>query len=147
MTPARYQQADGFTLLEVLAAVAVLAVAVVTLLGLQARNLRLAAETRDLTVAGFLASSLAAETKAGTFPESGTIEGTFTADDRTADHLQQPYGGATAAGRFAWRRTVEALGFKNVRRVRVDVYISTDNHALATLEFLVRRPTAKKRAS
>ena len=145
MTPIRrrYGRAGGLTLLEVLVAVAVLAVAMVTLLGLQARNVRLAAETRDLTIAGLLASSLAAKTLSGPFPESGTTQGTFTADDTAMSDLGQEYGGATAAGRFVWSRTVEWLGFQNVRLVRIDVHLSDDDRPLATFEFLVRRPAAK----
>jgi len=139
----RNGRAGGLTLLEVLVAVAVLAVAMVTLLGLQARNVRLAAETRDLTVAGLLASSLAAKTLSGPFPESGTTQGTFTADDTAMSDLGQEYGGTTAAGRFVWSRTVEWLGFQNVRLVRIDVRLSDDDRPLATFEFLVRRPAAQ----
>ena len=137
----RYGSTDGLTLLELLVAVAVLGVAVVTLLGLQARNVRLAAETRDLTIAGLLASSLAAEAMCGPFPESGSTEGTFTADDGAASDLQQEYGGATAAGRFEWRRSVEWLGFKNVRLVHIDVHRADDDRPLATMDLLVRKPT------
>jgi prepilin-type N-terminal cleavage/methylation domain-containing protein len=132
--------AGGFTLLELLVAVAVLGVAVVTLLGLQARNLKLSAETRDLTVAGLLANSLAAKTKAGPYPESGTIEGTFTAeDDDMSSEVEEQYGGVEGAGRFKWRRTVEWLGFKNVRGVRIEVIRAGDTRTLATVNFLVRR--------
>jgi len=143
----RYGSAGGLTLLELLVAVAVLGVAVVTLLGLQARNVRLAAETRDLTLAGLLASSLAAEAMSGPFPESGSTEGTFTADDGAASDLQQKYGGATAAGRFAWRRSVEWLGFKNIRLVRIDVHLADEDRALATVEFLVRKRTPGDKSS
>jgi prepilin-type N-terminal cleavage/methylation domain-containing protein len=145
--PRRYGSAGGLTLLELLVAVAVLGVAVVTLLGLQARNVRLAAETRDLTIAGLLASSLAAEAMSGPFPEEGSAAGTFSADDSATGDLQQEYGGATAAGRFAWRRTVEWLGFKNVRLVRIDVTLVDDDRPLATMEFLVRKPARQAKGS
>lgn len=143
----RSGSARGLTLLEVLVAVAILGVAVVTLLGLQARNVRLVAETRDLTIAGLLASSLAAKTRSSSFPEAGTSEGTFTADERTASDLGQEYGGATAAGRFTWRRSVEWLGFKNVRLVRIDVHRTGSERPLASLEFLVRRPVPSRKPS
>jgi prepilin-type N-terminal cleavage/methylation domain-containing protein len=134
------RRARGFTLLEVLVAVAVLGVALVTLLGLQARNVRLAAESRDLTLAALLASSLAAKTKAGPFPESGEIDGSFTADPAAASDFDQEFGGEAAADRFTWRRTVEWLGFKNLRLVRIDVGLAEqDARPLATVEFLVRR--------
>ena len=133
-------RAAGFTLLEVLVAVAVLGVAVVTLLGLQARNMKLAADTRDLTVAGLLASSLAAKTKSGPFPESGTLQGKFTADDdETATDFQEQFGGVEGADRFVWQRTVEWIGFKNVRLVHVGVSLTGEERPLATMDFLVRR--------
>ena len=132
-------RAAGFTLLEVLVAVAVLGVAVVTLLGLQARNMKLAADTRDLTVAGLLATSLAAKTKSGPFPESGTIDGKFTAEDEMASDLDQQFGGVEGAERFVWRRTVEWIGFKNVRLVHVGVSLTGEERPLATMDFLVRR--------
>jgi prepilin-type N-terminal cleavage/methylation domain-containing protein len=129
----------GFTLLEVLVAVAVLGVALVTLLGLQARNLRLAAQTRDLTVAGLLAKSLAATTKAGPFPESGTLSGDFTDETDSMAGLDEHFGGAQGAERFAWKRTVEWLGFKNVRGVHIEVGLIGEEAPLATVDFLVRR--------
>ena len=103
-------RAAGFTLLEVLVAVAVLGVAVVTLLGLQARNMKLAADTRDLTVAGLLATSLAAKTKSGAFPESGTIDGKFTAEDEMASDLDQQFGGVEGAERFVASVLDEVVG-------------------------------------
>ena len=66
------QSQRGFTLLEILVAVAILGVALVSLLGLHARNLRLFSESQDVTIAGLLASRLAAETQAGAFPPIGT---------------------------------------------------------------------------
>jgi prepilin-type N-terminal cleavage/methylation domain-containing protein len=133
----------GFTLLEVLVAVAVLGVAVVTLLGLQARNIKLAADTRDLTVAGLLAASLAAPTKGGPFPEAGTGQGTITADDEAeragSASSEEQYGGVEGAERFVWRRTVEPIGFKSVRLVHVAVSLAGAERPLATMDFLVRK--------
>ena len=77
-------------------------------------------------------------------PQAAVVEGTFTADDGAAADLQQEYGGATAAGRFAWRRSVEWLGFKNVRLVHIDVHRADDDRTLATMEFLVRRPATSQ---
>jgi len=136
----RSRRPGGFTLLEVLVAVAVLGTAMVTLLGLQARSIRLAADTRDLTIAGMLATSLAAHAKSGPYPESGVLEGSFTADERAASDLDEEYGGELSE-RFRWRRTVEWLGFKNVRLVRIDVLPQGVERPLATVEFLVRRAT------
>jgi prepilin-type N-terminal cleavage/methylation domain-containing protein len=129
----------GFTLLEVLVAVAVLGVAVVTLLGLQARNMKLAADTRDLTVAGLLASSLAAKTRSGPFPESGTLDGAFTADEQMTPDAEQQFGGVEGAKRFVWTRTVAPIGFKDVRLVHVGVSLKGAERPLATMDFLMRK--------
>ena len=51
---------NGFTLLEVLVAVTILGVAVVSLAGLHARNIRLMNRSQDMNVAAMLASRLTA---------------------------------------------------------------------------------------
>jgi hypothetical protein len=109
----------------------------------------LAADTRDLTIAGMLASSMAARIKSGPYPDSGVIEGTFTAEDTMeplSSDLDREYAGELGE-RFRWRRTVEWLGFKNVRLVRVDVIAVGAERPLATVEFLVRRARAVKDSS
>ncbi|RMF25106.1 MAG: prepilin-type N-terminal cleavage/methylation domain-containing protein [Deltaproteobacteria bacterium] len=126
----------GFSLLEVLVAVAVLGVALTGLLGLHARNVRLAAEAQDLTVAGALASRLASETRASGFPEIATTSGTFTTDRSERPSRERPYGGPLADG-LEWRRTVEPTGLANLRRVRIEVGRSGEAPA-AVLELLVR---------
>ena len=133
----------GFTLLEILVAVAILGVALVSLLALHARNLRLFAESQDITVAGLLASRLAAETQAGAFPVVGTDNGTFVGldDDPSVDFGERT--GGNLATRFSWRRDVESTGLQNLRRVRVSVFAgSTDEQDVAPVvafDFVVRR--------
>ncbi len=126
----------AFSLLEVLVAVAVLGVAMTGLLGLHARDLRLAAAAQDLTVAGALAARLATDTRVGGYPELGVTDGTFATDRDEPPSRERPYGGALAEG-FTWRRTVEPTGLANLRRVRIEVG-RKDEAPLATLELLVR---------
>ena len=127
----------GFTLLEVLVAVTVLGVALVALLGLHARNVRLAAEERELTIAGLLASGLAAKTRAGPFPEEGALSGTFGDDDGFGGDFNEEYGGDLGS-RYTWTRTVTKIGLINVHSVRVAVGVEQDS-PLVSFEFLVRR--------
>ncbi len=126
----------AFSLLEVLVAVAVLGIALTGLLGLHARNVRLAAEVQELTVAGALAARLATDTRVGGYPELGIIDGTFATDRNERPTRDRPYGGALAEG-FTWRRTVEATGLAHLRRVRIEVG-RRDEAPLASLELLVR---------
>ena len=65
----------GFTLLEVLVAVAVVAIALVTLLRLHLLSLDATIRAQDLTTAVLLAQGKLASM--GTFPETGEEEGTF----------------------------------------------------------------------
>lgn len=130
-------RARGFTLLEMLVAVSVLAVALVSLLGLHARNLRLAAEAEDMTVAGLLASSLAAEIRAGPLPEEGLIEGRFGNNDTVGGDLNEKYGGSLGA-RFLWRRRVVSLDPLQARAVRITV-ATVEGPVLAELDFVMRR--------
>jgi len=68
--------ADGFTLLEVMVAVAILSITLVALLGSQSRSLSLATEAKFNTVASMLALAKLAEIESGLTPlesDSGTF--------------------------------------------------------------------------
>jgi type II secretion system protein I len=105
----RRASSRGFTLLEVLVATALLGLAVVTLLGLHARNLALLADVEERTEAMLLASAVMAQVQAEPYPEE--IEerrGDFSDDpddapslDGTSD-IDTYYGGA-GADRWSWR--------------------------------------------
>src|SRR5262249_54706992 len=78
---ARADANRGFTLLEVLVAVAVLGLALVSLLGLHVRNIDLIARDERVTEATMLARGLMAEIDADTtMPQLGTTEGDFEDD-------------------------------------------------------------------
>jgi len=136
------QAQRGFTLLEILVAVAILGVALVSLLGLHARNLRLFAESQDVTVAGLLASRLAAETQSGAFPAVGAESGTFVGFDEEPSLEFGERSGGNLATRFSWRRDVESTGLENLRRVRVAVYAGAETEEstpVVAFDFVVRR--------
>jgi general secretion pathway protein I len=109
LTTARPRPAGGFTLLEVMVALAILAVSLLVLLGLRNRDVQLQAYARDLTRATLLAKEMAATIDAQGTPELGYVEGDFGVD--------QPG--------FSWQRQVspfmaEFIGDR-VREVRVSV--------------------------
>lgn len=122
----------GFTLLEVLVAAAVLAVAMVSLLGLHARNIRLIADTQTLTEAGLLAARLATTTKTGAFPPLGHSSGESGGDNGPGTSL-------------SWTREVAETGLPGLHQVRINVSRQMAHadggqaHLLADLVFLLKR--------
>ncbi|HLG22490.1 MAG TPA: prepilin-type N-terminal cleavage/methylation domain-containing protein [Candidatus Manganitrophaceae bacterium] len=67
----------GFTLIEIMVALAVLSIALVVLLGLRNRDLALAAYSRHLTEATLLARQKIGEISLAGFPDLGEREGDF----------------------------------------------------------------------
>ena len=137
--PAR---ARGFTLLEILVSVAILGIALVSLIGLHARNIRLLAESQQTTLAGLLAARIAAETQGGPFPAIGSESGGFVGvDEDVSDMLGEKVGGELARG-YSWRRDVEATGLENLRRVRIAI-LDTPNvdegREILAFDFVVRQ--------
>lgn len=122
----------GFTLLEVLVATAILGVAVVTLLGLHARNLNLAAEAGNLTIAGTLAGDVLAAARLDPDLSEGSMRGRFVARRSDADGRSSIYGGPMSTD-FAWSREVQPTALPTLRQVRVSVSLAGDHRVLAQL--------------
>ena len=101
--PAR--STGGFTLVEVLVALTIVAFAFVGLLGLHNRNLAMVARDQDLTRATLLARQFITEMEIiEQFPDVGTSRGEF----------------ANAPG-FVWERDVQETELPSVRRVDLRV--------------------------
>ena len=96
----------GFTLLEVVIALAILSLALVVLLGLRNRDIELAATAKEVTVATALARMKMVETEMGGFPELGEQEGDFSQD----------------YPEFRWHRVIAPTPFDEVRETRVLIY-------------------------
>ena len=69
--------AGGFTLLEVMAAVAIIAIALVPLLRSQTQSIRAAGMSQNLTMATLLARILMTDIETEAFPEVGELSGDF----------------------------------------------------------------------
>jgi general secretion pathway protein I len=124
----RTEKTPGFTLLEVLVAVAVLGFALVSLLGLHVRNIDLIARDERVTAATLLARALMTEVETGPFPDLGATDGDFELDypDRYPD--------------LRWEREVLTTPVPNVREVRVRVFRGEQESGDdVTLTYYVRR--------
>jgi general secretion pathway protein I len=97
--------AAGFSLIEVIVALTIVAIAFVGLLGLHNRNIAMIARDQDLTRATLLARQFITEMEVvEQFPDTGTSRGEFE----------------NAPG-FAWERDVQDTDLPTVRRVVVRV--------------------------
>jgi general secretion pathway protein I len=97
---------NGFTLLEVMIALAIIAVAFVALLGLRNRDIVMHDRARAVIQATALAQQRLGEAVVGQFPDVGASEGRFETDEHA---------------RYTWRQEVLATPFDFVREVRVSV--------------------------
>jgi len=124
----RAEDTRGFTLLEVLVAVAVLGIALVSLLGLHVRNIDLIARDERVTEATLLARALMTEVETSPFPDLGAIDGDFELD----------YPGRYPDLR--WEREVFTTPVPDVREVRVRVFRGAEESGDdVTLTYYVRR--------
>ena len=117
----------GFTLLEVMVALAIIAFAVVGLLGLHARNIRIVARDQSLTRATLLARELISQiqfqvTTSG-LQDLGDDQGTFDG-----------YPG------YRWERRVVATGLDEMREVFVRVIWDESTPNACELLYFVRDP-------
>jgi general secretion pathway protein I len=100
----------GFTLLEVLIAIAVLGIALLALLSLEHQDLQSVIRGQDISRAAMLAQALMTQAELERFPQVGTTNGNFN----------QMYSGQYP--NFRWTRSVEPLPvFPDLRKVEVHI--------------------------
>lgn len=116
----------GFTLLEVMVALAVIATAFTALLGLHVRNLKLAARDQAYTQALLLARSMISEVELGPYLDVGISQGDFEG------RWPGRYPG------FRWERTVSDFGIFDVREITVRVIPNGDESASSEMTVFVR---------
>jgi type II secretion system protein I len=111
----------GFTLIEVIVALTVIAFAFVGLLGLHNRNIAMIASDQDLTRATLLARQFITEMELAEFPEVGVQRGEF----------------ANAPG-FVWEADVQDTELPSVRRVDLRVIWDERNPNACQLVYFIR---------
>ena len=104
------RHARGFTLLEVMVAVAVLALSLVSLLGLHIRDLALVDRNQRITEATMLARDLMTQAEIEPLPEVGVTNGDF--DERYPDRYPN----------LRWEREVLPTPLGDLREVRIRVF-------------------------
>jgi len=119
----------GFTLLEVMVALTVIAFALVGLLGLHGRNIKAVARDQQLTRATLLARELVSQIQfqvaSGGLQQLDSSRGTF-----------EGYPG------FRWEREVLSTGLDEVREVVVRVVFDERSPNACELVYFVRDPAA-----
>jgi general secretion pathway protein I len=120
------REAAGFTLLEVMIAIAVLGVAMLALLSLHDSNLQSVMRGQELSTASSLAQSLMTNAEMERIPMVGSTQGDF----------QRLFPGAYR--NFKWQRTVEMSAmFPDIRKVQVTVFYGPRfRHNFSIVEFL-----------
>ncbi|MEO8604824.1 MAG: type II secretion system minor pseudopilin GspI [bacterium] len=112
----------GFTLIEVIVAMTIVAVAFVGLLGLHNRNIAMIARDQDLTLATLLARQFITEMEVvEQWPDTGTSRGQFP----------------NAPG-FSWERDVQDTDLPTVRRVVVRVIFDERQPNACELLYFIR---------
>jgi len=96
---------EGFTLLEVMIAISILAIAMVVILGLRNRAIDLNGYARDLTTASLLAQSKMGEWELKGFPDTGETSGEFGKENPD----------------FKWQVIVTPTPFDDLRELEVIV--------------------------
>jgi general secretion pathway protein I len=108
---------SGFTLLEVMIALAVVAIALLALLSLHHQDLQSVIWAQDMSHAAMLAQTVMTQTELAPFPQLGTTSGDF----RSMYREQYP--------NFRWQKVVQASGmFPDVRKVTVSVLYGPGFH-------------------
>ena len=128
--------AHGFTLIEVLVAMAVIAIALVALLGSQARSIGRAGETAFLQLAPLLAANKLAEVEGGLV---AAVDGTGDFAPERPEYRWRMRVGGPPAGTSERLRTLTAF----VRRVEVVVSREGNSSSYALVTYIGRARTAE----
>jgi general secretion pathway protein I len=129
--PPKGRTKAGFTLIEVMVALAVVAIALLGLLGLQHQTLQSVVRASQMTTAALLAQELMTQTETGQFPALGVTTGNF----ESLHPRRYP--------NFRWERRVEPSAvFPDIRKVRVLIHYGPRLGRAFELTEMIRNPLA-----
>lgn len=97
----------GFTLVEVMVALVIIGVAMVTLLATQVGSIRSYADAKVITVCSLLADKKMAELESGEYPEPGEQEGVFEDNEH-----------------YSWSLYVNETDLEQLREVTLEVSLA-----------------------
>jgi general secretion pathway protein I len=118
----RQRGTAGFTLIEVMVAITIIAFALIGLLGLHNRNLKMIGDDQNLTQATLLARRFVTEMEViEQWPDTGTSHGEFP---------EMPG--------FYWERDVQDTELATVRRVVIHVFWDERNPNAVELVYFIR---------
>jgi general secretion pathway protein I len=127
----RSTTATGFTLIEVMVALAVVAIALLGLLSLQHSTLQSVVRASEMTKAALLAQEVMTQTEIGQFPNVGVTTGNF----ENTHPRSYP--------NFRWERRVEPSAvFPEVRKVTVLIHYGPRLRRTFELTEMIRNPLA-----
>ena len=102
----KVDQKRGFSLIEVMVALGILAISLVVLLGLRNRDVELSSYSGALFEATLLAKQKMTDQDLGGFPDLGSFQGDF----------------GEKKSRYGWRKIVSPTPFDSVREVLITVF-------------------------
>ncbi len=121
----------GFTLIEVMVSLAIVAIALMALLGLQHQTLQGVVRASDMTTAALLAQEMMTQTETGQFPALGVTAGNF--ESLHPRHYPN----------FRWERRVEPSAvFPDIRKVRILIHYGPRLSRTFELTEMIRNPLA-----
>jgi general secretion pathway protein I len=110
MRRAIFKSAAGFTLLEVMVAIAILGMGLLALLGLHHRSMQSVIDAQDETRAAMLAQVVMTQAELARYPDNGSAHGDFN----SVFPNEYP--------NYQWQRVVQESGiFPDVRKVTVTI--------------------------
>jgi len=120
----KYRSQAGLTLLEVLIAVAIASIALVSLISLVLSSLDLEENARRVTEATMIADDKLKEIERGVLPDPGVVEGLIDEKD--------PAG-------YAFRQSVSESMIKNVYLIEVEVFWNKKRSSVALSSYVLKK--------